>query len=197
VQFFGGGGYLVYNAYQPKKEEPKQTTTTTTKTATPSAQKDETAGWKVYSDTDARFSIKYPDNWYYNDFKKYTRDNCKKEPGIVGGIVLSSTEKDLKCVIGVRGPTGKVLADFEVQVLDEEWGDIEVLTQMGGKAEMITIDGVGAAKYITSVGEPGCACTRIYFDKSGRGYYVEFVNKDSKGNHDSVYDNILSTFRFE
>jgi|SRR3990167_9253230 len=38
----GVGGYLVYNAYQPKKEEPAQTTTTT-KTATPSATTPTTA----------------------------------------------------------------------------------------------------------------------------------------------------------
>ena len=63
--FLGGGGYLVYNAYQPKKEEPTQTTTTTTKTATPSAttqtSKDETADWKVYTGKD--FTFKYPQGY--------------------------------------------------------------------------------------------------------------------------------------
>src|SRR3990170_5008628 len=70
---FGGGGYLVYNVYQPKKEEPAQTTTTT-KTATPSSKtttkeetpKDETADWKVYSDSVLKFSIKHPKDWTVN-----------------------------------------------------------------------------------------------------------------------------------
>src|SRR3989344_2950632 len=69
---FGGGGYLVYNAYQPKKEEPVQTTTTTPKTATPSAKttpkeepkpKDETADWKIYTSSQYNYSIKYPKDW--------------------------------------------------------------------------------------------------------------------------------------
>src|SRR3972149_10110846 len=66
---FGGGGYLVYNAYQPKKAEPTQTTTTT-KTATPSITtkeepKDETADWKTYINKKLAFSIKYPNGWSY------------------------------------------------------------------------------------------------------------------------------------
>ena len=72
---FGGGGFLVYNAYQPKKEEPAQTTTPTPKTATPSTTpkekeepkpKDETADWKTYKGT--KFAVKHPTDWYSYDY---------------------------------------------------------------------------------------------------------------------------------
>lgn len=71
---FGGGGFLVYNAYQPKKEEPEQTTTTTTKTATPSsetatpsAKKNETTSWKTYTNKQFGYQIKYPKNTTYTE----------------------------------------------------------------------------------------------------------------------------------
>ncbi|MEX0621474.1 MAG: hypothetical protein WD187_00560 [Candidatus Woykebacteria bacterium] len=65
---FGGGGYLVYNAYQPKKEEPAPTSTTT-KTSTPSSTtkkeepKDETDDWNLYKNKNFGYQIKYPKNW--------------------------------------------------------------------------------------------------------------------------------------
>lgn len=63
----GIGGFLVYNAYQPKKEEPTVTTTkkvtSSAKPATPSAQKDETADWKVYTHKADGIKFKYPQDW--------------------------------------------------------------------------------------------------------------------------------------
>ncbi|OGY22760.1 MAG: hypothetical protein A2172_05320 [Candidatus Woykebacteria bacterium RBG_13_40_15] len=68
---FGGGGYLVYNAYQPKSSEPTVTTTKkatpSAKPATPSAQKDETAEvaslTNSYTDTFFNITFKFPTNW--------------------------------------------------------------------------------------------------------------------------------------
>ena len=52
---------------KPKPTPTSSTSTTTTKkatsSATPSAQKDETAGWKTYTNNQLKFSLKYPSNW--------------------------------------------------------------------------------------------------------------------------------------
>jgi hypothetical protein len=40
--------------------------TITPKTATTSAKKDETAGWKTYTSKTANFSIKYPKTWWFS-----------------------------------------------------------------------------------------------------------------------------------
>ncbi len=54
-----GGGFFAYDAYSSKpKETPTQTPTT--KTATNSATKNETADWKVYTNSKYKYSMKYP-----------------------------------------------------------------------------------------------------------------------------------------
>src|SRR4030067_741789 len=103
---FGGGGYLVYNAYQPKSSEP--TVTTTTKKATSSAKADETAGWKSvqvkkYDSPDYySFELKYPPTWQLN----------KKEDTTYGTTTLTLSKNDYYLEI-VQAGSGGVFCFFK------------------------------------------------------------------------------------
>jgi len=64
ASLIGGGLYWYYYVRQPETSTPATTTkqaTQSTKKATPSAQKDETANWKVFEDDS--FIVKYPPDW--------------------------------------------------------------------------------------------------------------------------------------
>ena len=162
-----------------------------TSSATPSAKKDETAGWKTYINKELGFSIKYPPNWSYNDAAKYESDNCEPGPGVPETIAIFA-EQDLKCA-GIAAGIG---GDFQVSVGSTEYKPLEQLPTQ--KFEYTVIDGERAAKtYKTGNSEgPWCNCTRIYFNHKGRGYTIEHINKDLQGNYDLIYDQILSTFKF-
>src|SRR3990167_875717 len=88
----GVGGFLVYNAYQPKKEEPTIPTTkkatSSAKPSTPSAQKDETADWKTYSGS--LYYFKYPANW-----------KVESEKGTEGVISDHIEINDPKSLVGI------------------------------------------------------------------------------------------------
>jgi hypothetical protein len=55
------------------------------KKATLSAKKDETAGWKIYTDQKGNFSIKYPEKWQVNSYQ--TNENCSEGSKICLGSV--------------------------------------------------------------------------------------------------------------
>ncbi|OGY28895.1 MAG: hypothetical protein A3F35_02095 [Candidatus Woykebacteria bacterium RIFCSPHIGHO2_12_FULL_45_10] len=187
-----GGGFLIYNAYQAKpKEVSTQTPLTNTVTkATTSATKDETAGWKTYSNSKLGFSIKYPTGWYYNDAAKFSTQNCELGPGIDENTVLLD-RKDLKCQ-GV-GHFGLWPAEFVVYVSATKLDPIP-----GEEWVNTTIDGKQAIKNFKSAASEGprCTCTIILVSYQGKDYRIEFSNKDLLGNYDSIYDTILSTFKF-
>lgn len=167
---------------------------TATKSATQSTQKSETADWKTYTNKTIGFSIEYPSGWDYNDSTKFQTQSCEPGPDISVGLVLFGS-KSLKCV-GV-GHSG--LWDEKVGLVVSSSARFEPLKQIAGeKYTGITIDGESAVKNFrseTSEG-PRCTCTRINVNHGDKGFEIEFVNKDLQGNYDSIYDTILSTFKF-
>ena len=194
-----GGAYFITNFVltdaTPVPSVEIKKATSSAKPATTSAQKAETADWKTYTNKELGFSIKYPSNWFYNDAAKYERDNCEPGPGIDDSTVIFD-RKDLKCVGIATGTPGAF--GFGISVRDQVFDPLEQLSPKIQKYDYIVVDGEKAAKtYKTPTSEgPWCSCTRIYFNHSGRGYQIGFVNKDLQGNYDSIYDNILSTFKF-
>ncbi len=64
-----GLGVLLFLLLQPKEEAITPTTTKkatpSAKVSTPSAKKDVTANWKVYTNDNIGFTLKYPRSWEY------------------------------------------------------------------------------------------------------------------------------------
>ena len=78
---------------------PKPNVTTSTPSATSSTQKDDSANWKVYSDTRLKFQIKHPSTWTVsvND----QESSSSKEPGVIQRTVtLKKGQEHIKIYEG-------------------------------------------------------------------------------------------------
>lgn len=140
--------------------------------------KDETANWKTCTSGQYSFSIKYPPPWDTTNCLVINSEKLPDSPrthGFPGAIIISvePTSKP-KDYIGDGFP-----AD-------------------GYKKSEIKIDGVTALKAISlsNSNSEGSYNTFITFAREPYRYHVDIPNKDSAGNHDEVYDQILSTFKF-
>ena len=171
-------------------------TPTATPSATSSTQKDETADWKTYYNKKLGFSLKHPNNWFYEDIEKYNKNNCSDQgaPNFFEGLVFfDREEKYVKCV-GVAH-TLIYPAEFVVDasgVYTWDPGDQkDTLTTL-------TIGGVKAEKIYTnsSTPKPNCKCATVHIFTKGIDYYIYMKNKDYNGNYDPIYNIILSTFKF-
>ena len=173
---------------------PKPQLTAATPSATSSTQKDDTSHWKTYKNEGYGFSIRYPNSWDYIDQTKFETQNCAPGPSVGEGLALFGS-KNLKCI----GVAHMSLWDDKVEFVvysTTEFNPLKAITEE--KYTELTVDGEKAVKNFmteTSAG-PRCTCTRIYINHNNEGFMIEFVNKDLKGNHNPIYDTILSTFKF-
>lgn len=184
----GGGGYLAYNAYQPKKEEPAQTPTTTTKTATPSTTtkeepKDETADWKTYKDNFYNISYSYPENW----------EEKTKEEG-VQACQPSVGPKSVKDSGFSICEFGQSSAETQANLPDKNIVSMRKNLTVSGKTAIRQVVTENSKEtvyaYIDGVGFKGQTGTITIIGWSqGSGLTTEkFVE---------IFDQILSTFRFD
>ena len=172
------------------------------KPATPSAKKDETEGWKTYTNASDGYSIKYPNDWFYNDAARYSTEGC--EPGLVidQGVTIFGS-KNLKCegffILSPQLPAEfVVIANGEEYDLDQlERGDLSDNPAVNNYSKVL-VDGESAIRrFQTATSEgPRCTCTSIFVNHKGKGYLIQFLNKDFSSNHKPIYDQILSTFQF-
>jgi len=202
----GVGGYLIYNAYQPKSSEPTVTATKkatpSAKPATPSAQKDETADWDTFEDKILSYSVKYPMGWFVDPAKSWsggvtnTGDNVTDftnfdKAKITNPGELESTQYKI---------TVAKLAKNEEQSLEDY-----VLSkrstccppQLYGNLEKITVDKRTAYKDTATIGtkeSPGRDCIKVYVELNKS---IVFAISCGQKAFSETFDNILSTFRFD
>ena len=198
-----GMGLGVYLLTQSKSEPTNETTKVSTPsakqatpsvTAIPSAEKDETADWNVHENKDLGFKIKYPNSWDYIDQTKFETQACDPGPTVGKDLVLFGRE-NLKCV----GVAHFGLWDEKVEFVVYSTKKYNPLKPITGEIYTdLTIDGEKAVKnFLTETSQgPRCTCTRIYVNHKDKGFMIEFVNKDLKGNYDPIYDTLLSTLKF-
>ena len=180
----------IFLILQPKPTEPvpvitKKATPSAT-TATPSTKKDETADWKLYKNQENNFQIKIPEGWHLTD--KYC-DGTKRNH-----VVLDRNPLD-PCTGLIQLPGAGELAVY----VGNEFESVEVLPECKKTQENIEVAGVKAVKYYGPEKPcvfPSFSTTKIFFNYKRSGYQIEFLNTDSKGSHDPIYDQILSTFKF-
>ncbi|MDP2720828.1 MAG: hypothetical protein Q8O75_02710 [bacterium] len=187
---FGGGGYLVYNAYQPK-EEPAQNATTTTKTSTPSSTtkkeepKDETADWVLLSNTQLGYSVKYPPTWKTKRCTENVPEN-KSTDGFGPNEANTGT-----CASGSFPTIFIASGKNYLNIVDSSYTDY--------KTENLTIAGRAAIKTSgVTKGRPdiqdGIYIVEYTFvDKS---LYIKFTGNKTDTDNLNVLDQMLSTFKF-
>lgn len=143
------------------------------KTATPSAQKDETAGWKTYQNKGLEFTIKYPSDWEISE--------------VVGvGLGLISFKKNK--------------AEISIGVVDKARIKSFSCSPKGEIAKVL-IGGLQTSKCAVKSPEGAIAVVTIQdFSKNGELWYeIDFIDpKPYEKNSEKVkiFDQMLSTFKF-
>lgn len=211
---FGGGGFLVYNAYQPEKEEPVQTTTTTPKTATPSSKtapkeekpkpKDETADWKVYKDSEIQF--RYPSNWKLTERNETktgevnvaSPDYSASSPGAEAGepALVINKGSMVRFFASKDYPEGKDLKEY----LDEN-GFSSYYNYGNGTLTQTSLAGKKAIRVDTKFGiyatSEDFTSTSYHIVNQGKSYQISRIYKSGEqSKYESVFLKILSTFKF-
>lgn len=142
--------------------------------ATPTVAVDPTANWKTYSNNKFNFSIKYPSDMYLADIERLNLVVIQKEP--------------IDLALRTHPYLGALTIKYGAQSIPLEW--------LNG--HNTTIGGVLAYlqgnRNISS--ESNYYFSEITVSRSSIIYDINFPNLDNKGNHDKIFDQILSTFKF-
>ena len=185
----GAAWYFYQTNYNQTDYGNEKVVKVSTSSAKPVASSDETTNWQTYTFATLGFSLKLPPDWEHSE-AWVTSETIKS---VLFGENLTDLEET--AIIGALQESWpgnlRVTVDTE-----NEYQPLEYLE--GEKFTSITLAGEKAAKNfrITASEGPRCMCTRIYVNHVGKGYLIEFLNKDDLGNYDKIYDTILSTFKF-
>lgn len=201
----GSGGFILAKyLYTPKTEVPVSSQAPaappaqtqgpfSSATNTPSVPTtDEMVNWKKYINTKFGFSFEYPPTWIINEYKPnqyYIFDmeliNVEKNLGF-------STNSDPK--MGFTITINKTPYDKDaLQRTGDTNGGFSGIT-----SEVITFLGFPANKSHTTFTDTnlGIGVTYIILNKVPGGWRFGYPNINFKGEHNIIYDQILSTFKF-
>jgi len=152
-----------------------------------------TASWKTYTNTKYSYTIKYPKNFYLNDWLWDKANNKKSNEGEFVFIDKKPLAQDAYMVDSdLNQPYFEILATNSAATLpptiDSESDTLSEITVAGQKA------------YKTVSKKPsafsGDYITNIQFNHKGNYFDISWKNSDSKGTHDSEIDDIISSFQF-
>ena len=155
-------------------------------------------GWKTYRNEELGFQLAYPGEWFLYDRETFVKDDSNNTfgPCITGGdglrnaTILSKT--DLGRCVDQPG-SGQIRGDFVIEVFSSTINvDVE-----GG--EEITLDKVKGIKKITIKEAPNPFTSYFTFVQANfkeKTYLILLRQLDHKGNYSSIFDQILSNFRF-
>jgi len=199
---FGGGGYLVYNAYQPKKEEPTSTTTTT-KTATPSTttkekeqSKDETAGWKAYQNKEFGYSIKYSEIYKQSGPDKETNDTNiyfqSKDYKLGGNPTMGLTPLIDGVNIYINANKSNSYPSIKTS---GDWEEFNSGYKLSNKRN-ITIAGVEGFRYDFAGNHGEKLEVAVIVAKNNIYEFWFEAAEEDKINGISIFNDMLSTFKF-
>lgn len=191
ASFVGAGGYYLYQT------KTKDAQIITAPQPSPESQvKDETANWKTYINKKYKFTIKYPESWYVSEYMPgsplillFDRNPVPKD------TILTHPWQEFTITVDNLYPS-KIFTEIGTikgEVVDKvEYGrtnitktDFKGLSAIKSYLETPTFSGL-----------EGSPSTSIYFNYSSNGWVIRYPNINYNGEHDSLYDQILSTFKF-
>lgn len=170
-----------------------------------------TEKWKSYTNTEIGYSLNYPNDWdtvqlpedsTYNEYTNWTIFKIKNES--VKPDEILRLWKDVNAL----NPSG-----FHIIVLNAPFPDYQIQTTKTICEEcvsrfsrnIISIDGEPANEVVASfpnptqlpgIEETSKPYTYIILNHNNLGWVLAYPHSDFYGNHEGIYDQILSTFRF-
>lgn len=196
VSLVGIGLYLlipksVQEEPKPIPQQSQKQTTPSAEPATPSAQKDETTNWKVYSSSEGEFSIKYP-----KDF------SVKETNGVIRGIYFNSPDKAETTPPIVTLTEGGFIhvqvTDAKTNSLETEFKNVLQSSRVESRSNS-TIDGVAAirAVYIPNGTAPSDKAEWVFAIKNGKRYsIVAWAAENDRQEINKMFNLMISTFKF-
>jgi len=156
--------------------------------ATPSAQKDEAAGWKTYTSTDRKYTFKYPSNWVVNNLSGGVTVLC-------GGSVKTCESSDNVDLFQVLQVSYKSIDEYTSKTKDS-------FTEQE-KTAILGLDAVRSTTILEgmALGQAGGSSITWFVISNGQVYTLEYrYPKVETKNRNQIFDkanpDILSTFKF-
>lgn len=191
------GGYLIYSQQAKPTPPPQQTTQpspTPPVTPTPNGV-GETANWKTYTNTDGKYSIKYPPSYYLEE-----TDSIKTPEKFPAGkkqVAIKPSNQKLNFIIYVNYYPVPNLSQANEAIQQVSGCDKakEQQTNNAPKGKDFVLDNQKAIIYEDSL----CAqftATNFYILHNDRTYSISVASTEKYKQHQIQVDQILSTFKF-
>lgn len=182
------GGYLIYSG---KANLNQQTSSTPTTTPASTTNSNETVDWKIYTSTDHKFSIKYPNEAKISEWTKASEGEDAVILSITGSTQYQGTEFHdgiiLKFSSGLlEQRTLKEFVDNQVK---------ENTLPVIAPVDVITVNGLNGYTYTLG----GTSKSKIIYLPNSKSDYIKIENvtedPTNKGFKETT-NQILSTFKF-
>ena len=172
----GSLGYWAYQNYLTK--QPAAPTTSATPFPTPTPTSDLTANWKIYTNADIGFSIKYPESWVVKPSQAPRLASF--DTGMASGVTDPKTREFFIAY-------NNNISDLTKWLSDNQTGTIISSKTIGGN-QFSVIN--GGAMFLS----------REYAIEIRTNNYIRFVLEPVENGKENEFDNlfnqILSTFKF-
>lgn len=196
----------LYQGQNTKVSEENLAEPSKTIIATPSAEATPTtttqSNTKLYSNTELGYSVQIPTNWDTEG-----KGSFVNIPGEITFLPPGEKSKEAyRTVIAItKMTTDKIRYSLNTQPQFNEWMAKPISDGRGErlyKIANIKVDGIDSVQFINRA-LPGDQTEAFYsivtwFRKDNANYYIEFGGVESIiNNHRSVYDQVVSSFKFE
>lgn len=176
-------GYVGYTAYQARQAKPAETKTETAKPV--EKQADPYEGWKTYSHTHAKYTVRYPADWSvaepngtkpFEDYEIRSADYKENEIGF--GDLLKGVSVFIRA------------SDNDGESIQKNG----LAKAIGKNVRSTTVNGVAATQYDYTY--EGHNATNTEFSKNGKFFLLKyrFTNEKYRDNYLEIYNKILASF---
>lgn len=191
------GSGVTYLALQSKTQQPQPTPVAQTQPS-PTPTPDPTANWQTYANTQYGFSIKYPSSWKPYEYKP--GDQYLFDLGIIpniNDIMTRSPHSNPRWGLTITIFTSTFSEESLKQSRSDKPSSGDTIYFSGYTSQPITFFGVPANKSYKIFSDviPDYD-TNIALNNGKHGWVFGYPNTDFQGNHENIYDQILSTFKF-
>lgn len=193
--------YVGSRLLNPTKDQYALPSTFTSPTPSPISPPDPTTNWKTYTNTEFKFSFKYPDS-YFRYLKDYPDIGAYLAPsegvGEVKGSPMGLTKEDVW--IDATTQSGANIDSLEQFFNSKGQGTEFDLLYVQSPKEKIIFSGQAGykIKQYQQNGSQGTSSLRAVFLKNNTLYYLVLsaFDKSVLQTNEQLFDQILSTFKF-